>query len=500
MKRRIQFSSSLWVLALLLIATQQAFTHASPVRTVPPASGADSTKSTGNTFASVEKPVFLKRLVEPEFVVGTSTVAFKTDPLENWLSGDSKFTGLGQLKAPGSATTLLVFGDGLAAGWKDGGLYRQGQQFAFPNLVARQIGLRDFDSPLFDPAHSNGTGFLKLEPGTAAGPRWKEVANDLAILPASNVPELVPYTGEEVENFAAPKLDRAGIGGTLSPSENGWIYDDLGRGFTDDMVFLWRLKPRENRYRYTYLDLMDENLQSRRPAIVLSVFGYDGWMDQNVKSNNVFMSWPHASSESSPLAVTIAKRAKAAGAKGVVFTIPDFRHLPYFNWFTQQKLNQTKAKVTINRRREGILGTETITGDMIFLPTKNTELLFEYAKKGGSFEFTLEDSDVADAREILGGSPDAVNARIKREAQENGLLVVDLAALYEKVHLGGYRTADGYSVSGGVGGNFFSDDGLYPSTLGHAVIANETIKVLNEGFGAQIPLIDVTEFAGYLNK
>ncbi len=488
------------MLAFLLIAEQPTFTHAKSLRAIMPTIGPDSTKPAGKLFASVEKPVFLKRLVEPEFVVGTSTVAFKASPLENWLATDSKFTGLSQLKAPGTATTLLVFGDGLAAGWKDGGLYRQGQQFAFPNLVARQIGLKDFDSPLFDLAHSNGTGFLKLVPSTATGPRWKEVVNDLAILPSSDVPELVPYAGQEVENFAAPKLDRAGLGGTLSPSENGWIYDELGRGFTDDMVFLWRLKPQANRYRYTYFEMMEANLQSRRPAIMLSVFGYDGWMGQNVKSKNVSMSWPQASSESSPLTVAIAKKAKEAGAKGVVFTIPDFRHLPYFNWFTLQKLNQTKAKVTIKRRREGILGTETITGDMVFLPTKNTELLFEYAKKGGSFEFTLEDSDVADAREILGGSPKAFNDRIKREAQESGLLVVDLAALYEKIHLGGYRTADGYAISGGVAGNFFSDDGLYPSSLGNAVIANETIKALNEGFGAQIPLIDVTEFAGYLGK
>ena len=36
---------------------------------------------------------------------------------------------------------LLSVGSSLSAGFRDGGLYREGQLTAFPNLVARQMGV-----------------------------------------------------------------------------------------------------------------------------------------------------------------------------------------------------------------------------------------------------------------------------------------------------------------------------------------------------------------------
>lgn len=103
---------------------------------------------------------FLKKWIESDWITGTSIVPVKESKLVNWLKADPKFTARGSLNLNSSGSALMVFGDGMAAGWKDSGLSREGQQFAFPNLVAHQIGLKGFNSPLFSVEHGNGAGYL----------------------------------------------------------------------------------------------------------------------------------------------------------------------------------------------------------------------------------------------------------------------------------------------------------------------------------------------------
>ncbi len=40
----------------------------------------------------------------------------------------------------------------------------------------------------------------------------------------------------------------------------------------------------------------------------------------------------------------------------------------------------------------------------------------------------------------------------------------------------------------------FSVDGIHPNPKGHAVVANEIIKVINSSFDATIPLVDTTPY------
>jgi len=43
-------------------------------------------------------------------------------------------------------------------------------------------------------------------------------------------------------------------------------------------------------------------------------------------------------------------------------------------------------------------------------------------------------------------------------------------------------------------GGLFSLDGVHPSTIGYALIANELIKLMNKNFSWDIPLVDVAKF------
>ncbi|MCE7043824.1 hypothetical protein [Dyadobacter sp. CY312] len=453
----------------------------------------DTSDTRGNLRRADDPTLFLRRFLDPSFIVGNGEEKDQSLNAERWMNLEVEPPNLTALETNSKQSPFLVFGDGLAAGWKDGGLYRAGQQLSFPNLLAHQMGISNFNSPLFDLEHRNGTGYLIAERSNS-GPRWKEITNNLASVNFSDIPEFEPYDGEEAENLAFPRISRGSISGILSPNENGWIFDEFGRRYTDDMPFLWRLAPEAKKNRSTYWDMALNKINVKQPAIVMSVFGFDEMMEENLENKHVKMSWGMASSETSPLTILLADQAKRAGAIGVVFTIPDFRHLPYFNWFTKSKLDQINPNIKLTLSRENILGVREIAGDMVFLPTQNVEFVFKNAKEGRGAEFPLLDTDVADHEELVGGSSELINLRIKREAKEKGLIVVDLADLYKRIYEGDFKSKDGYLIDGGVNGNFFSSDGIYPSSIGNAVIANEAIEVLNDTFNAKIKLIDITQF------
>ena len=76
--------------------------------------------------------------------------------------------------------------------------------------------------------------------------------------------------------------------------------------------------------------------------------------------------------------------------------------------------------------------------------------------------------------------------------EKYGIPIVDIASLFEKVlSPNGYISDDGVNISAEV---FFSIDGMYPSEIGQALIANEVFKTINESYKTKIPLISIRSF------
>lgn len=128
----------------------------------------------------------------------------------------------------------------------------------------------------------------------------------------------------------------------------------------------------------------------------------------------------------------------------------------------------------------------------ILLPMANVVALFDGTSEGGLTPDTpLTSQDVLNGEEQQGlFRVDALNAIITSEAQRYNIPVFDLKALYKKILAGEYVTDDGVQIDPSFpAGNFFSADGLTPSALGQAVVANEEIKVINEAYRTRIPLV-----------
>ncbi|MDZ7624035.1 MAG: hypothetical protein U5J96_06255 [Ignavibacteriaceae bacterium] len=79
-----------------------------------------------------------------------------------------------------------------------------------------------------------------------------------------------------------------------------------------------------------------------------------------------------------------------------------------------------------------------------------------------------------------------------------GYSVINWDDLFEDLASSGL-TINGVNFSATyVSGNFFSLDGIHPTSQGYGVIANEFIKVINNKYSASIPLVDVSTIPGSL--
>jgi lysophospholipase L1-like esterase len=107
----------------------------------------------------------------------------------------------------------------------------------------------------------------------------------------------------------------------------------------------------------------------------------------------------------------------------------------------------------------------------------------------------LDPTEIANYQALNIGYNDIISGL----AASMGYYVVDWDELFNQL-----ASADGLNVNGinfsttFVNGNFFSLDGIHPTSQGYAIIANEFIKATNEKYNASIPLIDVSTIPGSL--
>ena len=100
--------------------------------------------------------------------------------------------------------------------------------------------------------------------------------------------------------------------------------------------------------------------------------------------------------------------------------------------------------------------------------------------------------DEADALESL---RESYNMTIKAEADADpDILFFDAAALLEELNSTGLSYGSGGISSTFIQGGGFSLDGIHPTARGYAVVANEMLKAINEGFAAYIPPVDPGDY------
>ncbi len=237
----------------------------------------------------------------------------------------------------------------------------------------------------------------------------------------------------------------------------------------------------------------------------------------------------------------------AGGAKGVLVNVPDIKTIPYFTTVPYNPVELTAAEANELNTNPAIIGYNmgvngqigvTITmqeaaqrqlswkkglnpvlftddnltdltggglpsmrlatrADLVLLPTSSkigTDNGFGFL---WGVSVALEDGDVLSEAEakLVNRARKAYNSVIEATADADpDLVLFDAAALLDELNKSGIvYGSGGITAEFGTGGGF-SLDGVHPTARGYAVIANEMMKVIEDGFGATLPPVDPSEF------
>lgn len=346
----------------------------------------------------------------------------------------------------------VAIGGSLSAGVKDGGINMDSQVSAFPNLLARQMGIDSFSLPLIESVFAPDEKLPKI-----SGP-----VDNLAV-PYLKVRELATRENEP---------------GAFLPDFDKESYRHLNRyieaGKEGNASYISVVKD-----RLTDIDFFTWEL------------GADDFIEYFSKgAYNIPISFVTSEREGNFPEHEILKELIAKRAKGVIANVPEIQSFPIYHFYKAKSiLDNSNQPVFIERY--GKNDVRLLDSRDLLLPTETIGQLANNATDVGlSEENPIPDDHVIGHEELV--RVDWYNQLISGFAKQNQLPLVDLHGLYERIFRGDYTSHDGVRIDPSYpNGNFFSADGVHPSAVGQAVIANEFIRTINSGYGSQIPLISI---------
>jgi hypothetical protein len=392
----------------------------------------------------------------------------------------------------------IAVGNSLTAGFADGGLYLEGQQNSYPEMISAQmksVGGGAFTSPFFNANQADGSGYLVIKSFNAAGtPVTGTQATNPAVRAQATIPGvglvnfLTKYTGD-LNNYGVPGIKLSQINFAPYGNANPYFERLLPGNFGTNNT--------------TYLDFV-----TAKPFTFFSM-----WLGNN--DVLLYATGGGASAADAPTPKALfaslyndaANRMTANNAKGVVATIPDVLTTPYFRTVTLPSL---LAAVRVSAPTVNAIYIQTGTGavraatasdlfvltlssaGVIGVPDEVTKLPYGLHPLNplGS-KWVLDPAEAATVTDFT----NAYNATIKSVAAAKGLALVDAYALLQQYGAG--KMVNGVAVSSAfITGNLFSLDGIHLTPMGYSIIANEFIKSINSKYGSSIPIVDISKYRG----
>lgn len=390
----------------------------------------------------------------------------------------------------------VAIGGSETAGFADGALHLQAQQYSYPALIAQQlqqVGGSRFVQPLTVDsggfALQDGQLNSRLKLGYAVDCNGAEIltpvrgeitAGTLASYGSSS--ESGPYG-----NWGLPFLKMAQLQDPNLSASNDFYYR-MGV----DTITLYKAITNRNPKLFTIWlgmeDILDNAISGAPEVAPINFYNY--------------------------LLPFVDSLTQDTGAAGFIATLPNVTAFPFFNTIpynvlvldqtSADILNQTYAGTGMTFRagnnplviadpaapggKRQILPTEKL---MLSLPLDSLKCANWGAQVPVSARYVLDVQEL----ELIQYQVENYNFFIRDLATDKGLNLVDINALYHRLDLG-------FTVNGQVFdntmiyGGFFSLDGINPSYRGAALIANEFIKVMNANYRASIPYVSVVQQPG----
>ena len=375
-------------------------------------------------------------------------------------------------------SVLVALGNSLTAGVQSAGLSESHQRVGYAALVSRQLQKLVISRAEFNPRPNEFVLPGYGDPGT---PGTLELNN------------LVPLEIETVENPGVPLNDfypipynNLGLPGARVVHVVESVATDTGTGPFDLIL------------RVPGLGTALQQASALQPTFVLLWIGANDVLGKLTSDQDVTLA---ADFEADYRTLVSTLIGLASSPDLVAGNIPDVTSIPFATTVPPVVVNPaTQEPVLINGSPVPLIGPDGDLGpeDLVTLGAI-AELL---AGAGipialGGTGNPLSDQVVINATElaeILTGTA-TLNDIIASIAAEFDYPVVDVNALLRGV-------ADGLSIGGIVYttefvlGGGISLDGIHPSDLGYAVVANAFISTINDFYRSSIPILDLSEYTG----
>ena len=437
--------------------------------------------------------------------VGDTVIIYRV-PKQNTVSGTAP--NLNVLKNGTNTNTpvrYVAMGGSLTAGVRDGGYFNEGIQTSYPNLIARQMQI-SFNQPYFADTEFNGFG-RKVPTGNnpTGGPvqKFNIVKNNTGVESVSGTNlTLKKYTGAEIDNFGMPYLNR----GLLRPKGTINNYLTYDKSFAKDIVT--RVFNQNDSYVGKIFSKKPDivTFELRTTEILNNLLGGNDMIGQFIKESKVFEQKPYqqeifGTDLDMTTELELLRFFEDGKIKnGILLNVPDFITCPYFNSVTSEMIKSVgldkslsiKISTSNNVTQSGYFDISTSN----LLPTTAVDSLLSFKispllKRGLNNNRPLIISTDVVSKKAFSQTVNNFNTEIELFSKRFNYPIVDIKGLYEKVIKGTFVSNDGLAVTSK---DFFSTDGIYPSALGQACIANEVIKVMNTTYKTTIPLINIKAF------
>lgn len=403
-------------------------------------------------------------------------------------------------------TRYVAIGNSLTAGMSDGALTAEGQSNSYPNMLAeqfKQVGGGLFNIPYLDEGAGNDgnnnprriLGFVL--PCNSATPSLAPIYDPAGFTALNKVKTTGPF-------------NLIGVPGARAIDADNSIYS-----FINPFLSRFSSAPGVG-------TMLSEAMKVNATFFTL-------WLGSNdVLSYAISGAVPPVNilspmlSDTSQVRVAISNLADSLtknGAKGAIANVPDIISIPFFNTIAWNGVVLRKGQAdTLNmlyaanglgsivwhEGANGFLITDSTAAPFVRHATAQDHILLSTpadslrcGQWGISPAKPLKDAYVLDADEIsiINIYTAKYNAAISATATLYDLALVDMNTYLKSVKSGIIYNGVELNASF-ISGGAFSLDGIHPNARGYALIANEFIRSINTKYGATVPLVDATKYAG----
>jgi lysophospholipase L1-like esterase len=366
-------------------------------------------------------------------------------------------------------TRYVAFGDSLTAGFSSGSLVQRFQVNSYPALIYRQATGRStgFEQPLIS------------EPGAPGVMRLTNL-RPLTITRTPGQPTLLNPTAPRYNNIAVPG---ANVGDVLRKTMSTSAQD------ATDLVL--------RRLGFTQL----QQGLSVQPTFATLWIGNNDVLAAATSGRVIegVTITPVAQFEADYRAIATA--IAQSGAEMAIANIPNVTSIPFVTTVSRFVVNPaTNQPVLVNGQPVPLIGPNgpLQQGDFVLLTASSELALGNGLPPGipGASGVPLSDAAVLSAAEVatIQARVQAYNNIIRTVANERNAAFVDINALLNELSTSGLRIGGITFTSAFLTGGIFSYDGVHPTPLGYAYIANQFIEAINEHYDAEIPLVNLFPF------